>query len=991
MFRSLLLIAGLWCELWLIGAAGSLRADVFKPEERVIGMLADGTRLAAPALTDWADLNSKPALAGQAVFDPARPMRWIIDQAVALPVEPDQLIEFFGGDVLPGRVLDYEPADAQSYDNPGEYLVIEPTISIDLPGQPPSGFVRVSTDWLKRIVFQRRTGVPPGYHPGTAFLTDGSQLRFRGLRWSKGEVVILTDKGVQKRLLAEIAELHLPQRDGWEVWFEQLAMLSPDLSARIVQMEASTGLRLTTSTERFRAQHSGDRSKMESWYPLLQPAWALDPLTIPFATIRAWRFFGADQPPVSILEPEVTRPDPVFSAGWNWQLHQSVQNSALRNQKLAFGWGFGVHAPTELALPLHPVVQQIHVRAGMDQIVGPGGCARAVIALSSNRTGPLWRSELLIGSDAAGDAGWINVPPQTDASVKLLLIADPAISDRPGNADPFDIRDSLDWLEPEWKLDRNRLLLEVTQRMPRLIPALKPWLVTNDLPPDGKPGSTPIADAMQLNPVVKLINVWQDQPAAEARFITEFEPAKKFVVAAGTLKIEPSSKFLAVCVSRRPSDSTPVLAQVRIGGRAILQAPVPDRTLGVDPDPILVPLRNLSGEQSVEVVLIGEGDKPRVDWRGAVLCESPPGLKRLFEDEESFVALLTQGEGQASLSVTEKQTGMASLRVSGGDRGSARFPDLSLPIREVPKLGEFRFLRFAWKKQGGTRIGLQLAHNEELGVEAVLDETKRPRGAPFDVYAGKRRIRGRANSDQRGEQNGYAYDGAKEKPPYPALRLDYKVPENWVVHNRDLFSEFGIFQLTGFGFQCPDGEAAFFDHMYAARQQRDLEWIPRLNEWAAPPALSEGTLAQQRDALLYGEVLTKVAPQFSLAASGEPLVLLAEHNGRKNVVRTLPVAQDKPCVLKAPVSVQAGKKTLLRMAVAQQLDGDWELVVRVQDQDVQRLLINADSAKAGNGWIEQELDLSRFAGQNIVLEVHNHPSQWHYEHALWHRLEIVEQ
>ena len=47
------------------------------------------------------------------------------------------------------------------------------------------------------------------------------------------------------------------------------------------------------------------------------------------------------------------------------------------------------------------------------------------------------------------------------------------------------------------------------------------------------------------------------------------------------------------------------------------------------------------------------------------------------------------------------------------------------------------------------------------------------------------------------------------------------------------------------------------------------------------------------------------------------------------------------------------------------------------------------TAKAG--WIDLAVDLSRFAGKNIVLEVHNHPNNWSNEFAYWHRVELVSQ
>jgi len=105
-------------------------------------------------------------------------------------------------------------------------------------------------------------------------------------------------------------------------------------------------------------------------------------------------------------------------------------------------------------------------------------------------------------------------------------------------------------------------------------------------------------------------------------------------------------------------------------------------------------------------------------------------------------------------------------------------------------------------------------------------------------------------------------------------------------------------------------------------------------------------------------------------------------------VRTFPVAQGQPAILRAPLSVPAGKRTILKIVAGRNVaaGADWQLIVKVGTEQLHQSMLDADTAKGG--WAEVSVDLSRFAGKNIVVEVHNHPNNWHYEHAYWSELSV---
>ncbi len=157
---------------------------------------------------------------------------------------------------------------------------------------------------------------------------------------------------------------------------------------------------------------------------------------------------------------------------------------------------------------------------------------------------------------------------------------------------------------------------------------------------------------------------------------------------------------------------------------------------------------------------------------------------------------MKQGDGAASLLTADKFSGSSSISVAPKQRVNANLPGLSAKIRENPAAGEYRYLRFAWKKRGGKKICLQLAHEGVFGPTA-----EKP--AKFRYDAGR----------------------AAEESYGAALRLDKDLPNDWVVVTRDLYADFGEFTLTGIGLSSMDGTYALFDHIYLGRTAHDFELI----------------------------------------------------------------------------------------------------------------------------------------------------------------------
>ena len=142
------------------------------------------------------------------------------------------------------------------------------------------------------------------------------------------------------------------------------------------------------------------------------------------------------------------------------------------------------------------------------------------------------------------------------------------------------------------------------------------------------------------------------------------------------------------------------------------------------------------------------------------------------------------------------------------------------------------------------------------------------------------------------------------------------------------------------------------------------------------------------DPAQFATLLGEVAPGFTTAAVGERGVgLLKEHFGRPVVIRTHPIAQEVPCILTRNFELPAGKKSRLRLSVAHDPQGDWQLVVKANGEKLYDGIIGPKTTK--NGWADLDVDLSQFAGKSVELELHNRANNWSWEFAYWGRVEIV--
>ncbi len=224
----------------------------------------------------------------------------------------------------------------------------------------------------------------------------------------------------------------------------------------------------------------------------------------------------------------------------------------------------------------------------------------------------------------------------------------------------------------------------------------------------------------------------------------------------------------------------------------------------------------------------------------------PPAFYRVFDDEPHFVTLLNEGGGAATLETVDRYSGSGALRVTPDQKFRVKLPGLGVKIVEKPGAGEYRYLRYAWKKIGGGSVLLQLNANGMWGP-----------------------MRGQGKA-------GYRYEAGPAGNTFnaEAIRTSERLPYGWTVVTRDLFADFGAFELDGLAFTPGDGTAALFDHIYLARSENDFKDCPSALPAEQPLAVFEdqpefvanlnqgaGTATLASDDKFTGTASVKITPE----------------------------------------------------------------------------------------------------------------------------------
>lgn len=173
----------------------------------------------------------------------------------------------------------------------------------------------------------------------------------------------------------------------------------------------------------------------------------------------------------------------------------------------------------------------------------------------------------------------------------------------------------------------------------------------------------------------------------------------------------------------------------------------------------------------------------------------PPVLPLLEDDAHLLITHLnndfdgSQQTANAASEDVDVYAGASALRVSPMQRHSARIQGWGWQIKEKPAgPGEYRYIRFAWKKSGGDGIAVQMHDQNRTWI--------------VRYHAGK---------------NVHNWQ--------PSISVADSIPKEWTVITRDLWADNNKqpMTLTGMAFTAFDGQHGLFDHVMLGRSIADLD------------------------------------------------------------------------------------------------------------------------------------------------------------------------
>ena len=152
----------------------------------------------------------------------------------------------------------------------------------------------------------------------------------------------------------------------------------------------------------------------------------------------------------------------------------------------------------------------------------------------------------------------------------------------------------------------------------------------------------------------------------------------------------------------------------------------------------------------------------------------------LFDEDEkdeggngNFAGLFGSHDAGSTVTITDDDS--ISGKVSAFCTPSQSYNNVmsgwSYPIDK----GDYQYITFAWKKNGGTGIMIQLAFDSAWA---------------------------------------YRYFSGVNVTNWPGIQLENDIPEDWIVYTQDLVSDFGGgWNLTGLALTPWDGEGGYYDHI----------------------------------------------------------------------------------------------------------------------------------------------------------------------------------
>ncbi len=423
-------------------------------EHRYWALMRHGRQITGDVLRF--EIDGRITLDDRELTDKQNPVRVLCDTVLASRLKVP-FIELTNGDILPGRVESWVAAD-EAAATP-ECLLVVPTEPVQSRALRTAR-IRARVNAVERIVFCGPAG--RRLSPGRIAFKNGRHATARSIRWSAHGIKALTKSGIVSAHFDELAEICLPGRDRMAGVLHDAILANNSTDDGIVRIRTVEGAQLTFP----RAMVAGRQREPGTGFPFVQPGWAMNAITVISDRIVFHTYRQAGEIPLSLLPVDEVREKSGVHA-WHWQRNRNVLGTKLHSGRMATDLGFGTHSYSEIAFDLPPGAKAFDTFVGLDRSVDDGGCVECKIFRDEITGSPLWKSGFLQGSREPVRVGSFGIA----GAKRLVLVTDFGHKGRPAEADPFDIRDHVDWLLPQVNVNLGNAAPELAE----LIPALRGW------------------------------------------------------------------------------------------------------------------------------------------------------------------------------------------------------------------------------------------------------------------------------------------------------------------------------------------------------------------------------------------------------------------------------------------------------------------------------------------------------------------------------------
>ena len=135
------------------------------------------------------------------------------------------------------------------------------------------------------------------------------------------------------------------------------------------------------------------------------------------------------------------------------------------------------------------------------------------------------------------------------------------------------------------------------------------------------------------------------------------------------------------------------------------------------------------------------------------------------------------------------------------------------------------------------------------------------------------------------------------------------------------------------------------------------------------------------------KAIAKIAPGWTVknCINHEFTGLHKKFGGRENVLITHPKNKEVPCTISNSVKIPEGKPKL-QLTVGLNEEPGWVLIVKANGDELLKTPIDSETAE--DGWRDITVDLSAYAGSEIMLELINASNDSLFDLALWTKIQI---